>query len=253
MCNPASFVLTKDRVFWSMFSDSHETIIEEFGLHESSRLLEPNILRLEITPPIVMNKYCDKRPNFAAPLDTWNYKVDQDIMPPWYDAETAKVRATMALKEWYDARVFSNNPPKDLSNGRFWLLDRAFAFLRTNAVAYMYDYSQAVLHCNAEATLFDKSVASLKDHSRVILHNESQAKAYGESCVIAYADATMHLFGSSRGALYKNAKAIIQDSAVLEQFNGTVKSLDYAAVIIDRRASQDTEPKCITASTFKRD
>jgi hypothetical protein len=29
MCQPASFVLTKDGVFWSMKSDSHEDIIQE--------------------------------------------------------------------------------------------------------------------------------------------------------------------------------------------------------------------------------
>ena len=42
MCDFASFVLTKDKVFWSD-SNSHTDIIEEFGLHEDGAN-GPNIL-----------------------------------------------------------------------------------------------------------------------------------------------------------------------------------------------------------------
>lgn len=36
MCQFASFVLTKDRAFWSRSGDSHETIIEEHGLRDDA-------------------------------------------------------------------------------------------------------------------------------------------------------------------------------------------------------------------------
>ena len=32
MCEPASFVVTKDKVFWSLKSDGHEDIIREHAL-----------------------------------------------------------------------------------------------------------------------------------------------------------------------------------------------------------------------------
>ena len=32
MCRAASFVVTKDKVFWSKMTDSHEEIIREFDL-----------------------------------------------------------------------------------------------------------------------------------------------------------------------------------------------------------------------------
>ena len=50
MCQPASFVLTKDAVFWSRFTDSHEEIIKESGLHADGAK-GPNILRVEVVPP----------------------------------------------------------------------------------------------------------------------------------------------------------------------------------------------------------
>jgi len=58
MCLPASFVVTKKNVFWSIHSDSHEDIIEEFNLHEGNTT-NPNFVRVEITPPGA---------NFSLPL-----------------------------------------------------------------------------------------------------------------------------------------------------------------------------------------
>ena len=49
MCKPASFVLTKTKVFWSENSDSHDDIIREHKLNESGTR-GINILRVEIAP-----------------------------------------------------------------------------------------------------------------------------------------------------------------------------------------------------------
>ena len=51
MCTPASFVLTKDRVFWSKKSDSHEDIIEEYKLNPDG-IRGPNIVRVKISPTV---------------------------------------------------------------------------------------------------------------------------------------------------------------------------------------------------------
>ena len=49
MCKFASFVLTKDREFWSDKSDSYEDIISKHNLHADGAR-GPNILRVEISP-----------------------------------------------------------------------------------------------------------------------------------------------------------------------------------------------------------
>ena len=51
MCQEASFVLTKPKVYWSRFTDSHEEIIKEFGLHAdgvANGVNGPSILRVEV-------------------------------------------------------------------------------------------------------------------------------------------------------------------------------------------------------------
>jgi len=97
MCNPASFVLTKESVFWSRKSDSHEDIIKEHALHDGGMNPEPNILRVEIAP--------DDGDIFSDPAG-WVYKKDQDILPHWHDPAEDEKRARIALKEWVAARVF---------------------------------------------------------------------------------------------------------------------------------------------------
>jgi hypothetical protein len=87
----ASFVLTKDKVFWSKKSDSHEDIIREFDLHPDGAH-GPNILRVEIAPP-------DN--NYALPVDQWVYRTDQDTLPKWANAKDDEARSRIALVDWH--------------------------------------------------------------------------------------------------------------------------------------------------------
>jgi len=81
-----SFVLTKDQIFTSRSSSSHEWIIRENNLCDSAGG-QITLVRVEITPG---KKW--------ANLDSWNYKVDQDIFPKWYDAEDCEMRTRKELK-----------------------------------------------------------------------------------------------------------------------------------------------------------
>ena len=90
MCKFASFVLTKDSVFWSETSDSHEDIIAKHGLHADG-IKGPNILRVEIVPGVMLKKWSDYK--------NWVYRVDQDRMPFWFDAEKDERRARKALSD----------------------------------------------------------------------------------------------------------------------------------------------------------
>ena len=92
MCKFASFVLTKDREFWSDKSDSHEVIINEHGLHADGAR-GPNILRVEISPTSTIKVW--------PSLKAWKYKVDQDRMPEWFDAAKCEERTRAALARRY--------------------------------------------------------------------------------------------------------------------------------------------------------
>ena len=90
MCRFASFVLTKDRVFWLLASDSHSDIIERHKLHESgARGL--NVVKVEISPTPTLKKWH----KYAE----WKLIFDQDEFPEWHDPITSEKRARAALLE----------------------------------------------------------------------------------------------------------------------------------------------------------
>jgi hypothetical protein len=72
MCQFASFILTKNKVYWSSNSESHEEIIRENGLEELDGEA-PNIVRVEILP----------NEESLSDLDTWKFVLDQDKFPAW--------------------------------------------------------------------------------------------------------------------------------------------------------------------------
>ena len=87
MCQFASFVLTKNNVFWSRVSDSHEQIITEHGLRDdATRIL---IVRVEISPP-------DEDPR-CSDLAQWSFSIDQDQLPEWAIREDVEHRTREAL------------------------------------------------------------------------------------------------------------------------------------------------------------
>lgn len=97
MCKYASFVLTKDQVFWSKKSESHEEIIRENNLCEcDSSRTRINIVRVEISPVKVWGD-----------LSRWAYKVDQDNVPDWYDAKECEARTRKALAKKVDKQLLS--------------------------------------------------------------------------------------------------------------------------------------------------
>jgi len=87
MCLEASFVATKDRIFWSKKTDSHEEIIEEFSLNPDGTH-GANIVRVELLP-VVWND-----------ISTWEFKLDQDMTPEWFDRAEVERRAREAAVEW---------------------------------------------------------------------------------------------------------------------------------------------------------
>ena len=101
MCEPASFVIVREngglRVLWdACISESHEDIIDHFGLTETNVRGETTLVRVEITPPLK---------DFAKPLSEWRFRLDQDIAPPWYDPEEAERCARAELPKWLAAKV----------------------------------------------------------------------------------------------------------------------------------------------------
>ena len=96
MCKPASMIVLKDRVLWGHQSESHENIIAEHSIAMDG-VSGPNGVRIELTPP--------NETDYETPPDQWLFKVDQDILPEWWDDADAERRCRIELVAWLAAKV----------------------------------------------------------------------------------------------------------------------------------------------------
>jgi len=96
MCYPASFVVTKSSIYWSRYTESHSEIIKEYNIRETDIRGRPTLVNIELLP---------QDGNLSLPLSKWEYHVDQDILPPWYDAERIEKRVRKELPKWKKAKV----------------------------------------------------------------------------------------------------------------------------------------------------
>ena len=136
MCNFASFVITKGpKVWWLPKSDSHEKTIREYKLHADG-LKGPNVVRVEIVP---------KNGNLSLPLPSWEYKLDQDTLPSWYDAEECERACRIELKKLAKTRLTGWNvkeafnpvnplllPTKKMSNDKLLVLLKDWTSVRAS-------------------------------------------------------------------------------------------------------------------------
>jgi len=112
MCQFYSCIVTKNKIFDLVDSDSHEDIIavvEKEGKFRFKHSGVPNYVRVEVCP---MSPKNDSRHMFEMfknifknPYhDLWCVKVDQDIVPDWWDIEIDRL-SSLNTKDKYIQRI----------------------------------------------------------------------------------------------------------------------------------------------------
>ena len=109
VCQFASFVLTRDKVFWLPDSESHSEIISRNNIHESGAH-GLNVVKVEIVPPggiIRLDNLAD-----------WALSFDQDQFPEWHDPLTSEERIRRIIAKALAEKTTlyaSNSQIKDVS------------------------------------------------------------------------------------------------------------------------------------------
>jgi len=167
MCQPASMILRKTVVpYWSKESDSHEVLLKELGLKDNTA--HPKFVRVVIVPP---------NGDFSRPLAEWQYHVDQDYLPPWYDATKAERQVRKALVAWATEKVFLTGT-HEVRSGQYYACG------------------------DSQVKAFDSSQVKACGSSRVEAYGRSRVKAYGRSQVKAFDSSQVDACGSSRVEAY---------------------------------------------------
>lgn len=98
MCNFKSGVIFKNRVVLAPEgNESHSSLLESLNIEDSHMNASKTFVRAELIP---------KDGNKATDVSTWKYKVDQDIVPDWYEVDSGKYEqefrraVTDYMEEW---------------------------------------------------------------------------------------------------------------------------------------------------------
>jgi len=165
MCNPATFLITRSRVLWSVDHDSHEELIREAGLSDGLR--GGDFVRAEISPP-------DN--DYSLPLGQWVYRTDQDTVPDWYDEREAEIAACAELPAWAEHHLVRDGQVEVRDGQSRVLLGDARAEVH-GGVVRCHGESRAEVH-GGWVGCFGQSRAEVHG-GEVRCHGESRAEVHG--------------------------------------------------------------------------
>ena len=182
MCKLKSAIILKDRVFIPDY-DSHSDMLRELKIKDTRENAERLFVRAELSP---------KDGDVFSPVDTWEFTVDQDIVPEWFVKEVDKERMVTAVKEWTKTHIFVGVDGLKIESGKEYYL---------------------------------------KDCKNVEISN-STVEAWGNSTVKAYNNSTVEAWGNSTVKAYNNSTVKACDNSTVKAYNNsTVKACDNSTVI----------------------
>lgn len=136
MNNFKSGVILKDRILLApLIDDSHKYLLKRLGIEDTEENASNIFVKVRLVPP-----FGDK----MADIDDWEYIVDQDNTPSWYNRNShdCQSKFTQAVKEFVEEHYIKIcghvwTPIKTDSKGTYYLFDeifgdRRFVFGETN-------------------------------------------------------------------------------------------------------------------------
>lgn len=180
MCQLKSCLVLKDRVFCPDYN-SHQSMLEELGIEDNYLHADKTFVRVEFTPP--NNK------SLIEPLDRWTLKVDQDVIPEWWDEKADRQRVEEAVETWRKGHVFTGGK-----------------HIVTTGTVYAYG--------DAEVQVYNDAM--------VKAHNSAKVEAFDSVTVEAYGNVTVKAYSNAKVEAYRNAKVEAFDRAVVKAYNSAM-------------------------------
>ena len=107
MCKLKSAIILKDRIFMPDY-DSHSKMLEELKITDDYINASKVFVRAELAPA---------DGDVFADIDSWEFSVDQDITPEWFDEKDCAERMRKAVKEWAKTHIFVGQNELKISHG----------------------------------------------------------------------------------------------------------------------------------------
>ena len=233
MCKLKSAIILKDRVFIPDY-DSHNDMLEELGIKDTKDNASKLFVRAELSP---------KRGDVFSDIETWDFNIDQDILPEWFVAECDKKRMIEAVKEWSKSRIYIGVDNLEISDGGTHYIKDCKNVTCINSTVTDYGNSTVKAYSNSTVKAYDNSTVTAWDNSTVeawynstvTAYNNSTVKAYDNSTVEAWYNSTVMAYGNSTVKAYNNSTVKAYDNSTVEAYNNsTVIKTTYSLFNKDR-------------------
>ena len=188
MCQLKSCLVLKDRVFCPDYN-SHQSMLEELGIEDNYLHADKTFVRVEFTPP--NNK------SLIEPLDRWTLKVDQDVIPEWWDEKADRQRVEEAVETWRKGHVFTGGK-----------------HIVTTGTVYAYG--------DAEVQVYNDAMVKAHNSAKVEAYGSAKVEAFDSVTVEAYSNVTVKAYSNAKVEAYRNAKVEAFDRAVVKAYNSAM-------------------------------
>ena len=172
MCRFKSGIIFKSRcVVAPGENDSHSDLLREMNIEDTYTNASRLFVRAELVP---------KNNEWWTDPDGWEFVVDQDVTPDWYDTDPGKYEEEFrqAVKAWWDKHVIVDKKIDELSSG-FYRLKRCKVKKLLNDVKVYLDRSTVGEMCGRSTVgemWGSSTVGKMRDSSTV-------GKMWGRSTV----------------------------------------------------------------------
>ena len=205
MCQLKSCLVLKDRVFCPDY-DSHQQMLEKLGIEDNYLYASKTFVRVELLPP-------DGIRSLMEPLDKWTLKVDQDIMPEWWDEKADRQRVEEVVEIWRKKHVFTEDE-------HIVRTEEVYAF--GNAIVRAHDCAKIYAFGKATVVAYGNTIVKACESAKVTAFESATVKACGNAIVKAYNSATVEACGTTTVYAYDNATVKAYDIATVEAYCGAM-------------------------------
>lgn len=212
MCQLKSCLVLKDRVFCPDYN-SHQQMLKKLGIEDSYLHASKTFVRVELTPPNNNTK------SLREPLNRWTLRVDQDIVPEWWNEKADRQRIEEAIETWRREHVFTEGE-HIVRTGEVYAFGNAIVRAHGYTKIYAFGKTTVKVYDNATVKACDSATVEAFGNIKVEAFGNATVKAYDRVKVIAYGSATVEAYGTTMAEAYDNATVKAYDIATVKAYCG---------------------------------
>jgi hypothetical protein len=230
MCQFKSFILLKEKIHYSLKTDSHSDLLEELNIKDES--VFPNFVRVEVLPK--------DKDIFNLNIDNWKVCVDQDYLPDWFNLEEQSERILKVFPEIIEKQIIINEKGiiiKDqiayCKNSSVVARENSSVVARENSSVVAWGNSSVVARENSSVEARENSSVVALENSSVVARENSSVVARENSSVVARGNSSVvALENSSVEARGNNSVVARGNSSVVAWGNSSVEAWGNSNILI---------------------